>query len=307
MLSRVADALYWMGRYVERSEHAARLLEVTQRVLIDLEEVEPEAAQKQRTGTLTVLGLPADTEFEPAILDDQLLGSVASSLSRARENARQVREVISSEMWDYLNQAYWVLEEASQSKLKREILNDTLTRVIQASFLWGGVTDATMGRGTGWLFIRLGQFVERADRTSRIFRVQWRALEARKATVAGDSSGNVAWLTLLRSCGSLEEYRKRYPTRIDPKHIVEFLVLDRQYPRTVRYAIDVASEFARRLADDVKARGYATARAFGKVAARVDYAELDEVMSAGPAEFLDDVEDALAKATLNLQETYFLH
>jgi uncharacterized alpha-E superfamily protein len=296
-----------MGRYVERSEHAARLLDVTQRVVIDQAEVDRAAAEGQWSNTLTVLGLPDGLALEPAVLDDQIAGSVASSLSRARENARQVREVISSEMWDYLNQAYWALEEASQSKRKREILSDTLDAVMKASFLWGGVADATMGRGTGWLFIRLGQFVERAERTSRIVRSQWRVIEARHPRGAGDSAENVAWLTLLRSCGSLEEFRKRYATRMEPRTIADFLVLDRLYPRTIRYSVSVASEFARRLGEDVQERGRVTARAFGKVAAKLDYIDLDEVMDRGPADFLDEVSDELATATLRLQEAYFLH
>jgi uncharacterized alpha-E superfamily protein len=117
----------------------------------------------------------------------------------------------------------------------------------------------------------------------------------------------VAWLTLLRSCGSLEEFRKRYATRMEPRTIADFLVLDRLYPRTIRYSVSVASEFARRLGEDVQERGRVTARAFGKVAAKLDYVDLDEVMSRGPANFLDEVSDELARATLRLQEAYFLH
>lgn len=306
MLSRVADALYWMARYVERAEHAARLIEVQRRLRIDLEGIDPEGGAAQWWQTLTILGLPESTDVESAIVNHGLPGTVASSLARARENARQVREVISSEMWDYLNQAYWGLEEAEKSATKREVLSDALAQVVQASFLWGGVADATMGRGAGWLFIRLGQFVERADKTSRIIATQWRLLDAGRREGAAQPGENLGWLTLLRSCGSLEEYRKRFPTRIDARQIVGFLVLDATYPRTVGYSLSVAATFADRLAALAHGRGERTKRAFGKLGARVEYAELDEVVAA-PVVFLDQVSAELHDAARELQRAYFLH
>ena len=306
MLSRVADALYWMSRYVERAEHTARVLEVTRQAHIDLAEVHPAGAAQLWNDALGALCL-GQVELEPAIWDPNQVGSVANSIHRARENARQVREVVSTEMWNYLNQAYWVLEETRKSRRQQVIASDTTARVLEACFLWGGVTDATMARGTGWLLIRLGQFVERAERTRRIFGVQWGSLPPR----AGDdlqTQENVALVNLLRSCGSLEEYQRRHPTRITRRRVAEFVLLEPAYPRTLRYAVSVASDFAKRLAHASSSeRAAASARAFGKLAARVEYSELDEVLTTGPAAFTDSVGDDLAQATALLQRAYFLY
>ena len=299
MLSRVADALYWMARYVERAEHAARVLEVTRRVLIDLEESDPQRAKHQRARALQTLGISTDVSLEAAVLEDQLPGSVAFTLSRARENARQVREVVSSEMWDYLNQAYWVLEDAASSKRKREVLSQTIGSIMQASFLWAGVTDATMDRGPGWLMIRLGQFVERVDRTSHIFSSHWMAADA--------PADNLNWITLLRSCGCLEEYRKRHPTRIGPRDVVEFVLLHPTYPRSVHYSAVVAREFVKRLSSFAPTRRRGPERAFGRLAARVEFADVDEVLEQGVEGFLREVSEDLSRATLELQRAYFLH
>ncbi|MDD9939782.1 MAG: alpha-E domain-containing protein [Myxococcales bacterium] len=305
MLSRVADALYWMARYVERAEHTARVLEVERRLQIDLDAIDPRSASVHRARTLAILGLPEDVGFEEALLDSGLDSTVAASLSRARENARQVREVISSEMWDYLNQAYWVLEDAARLRRRGELVSDLFGRVMRESFLWSGVADATMGRGPGWLFIRMGQFVERADTSARIVGAQWSELAAGGASQPQTDRDNFALLTMLRTCGALEEYRKRFPMRLDPKQIGAFLVLDRTYPRTVGYALMVAAQFCERLREVAPERGYRVMRGFGKLAARVQYTEADELLTIGPGPYLQDVVDELRAAATELASAYF--
>lgn len=319
MLSRVADALYWMARYVERAEHAARVLDVTQATLMDLEEVDPERARVYRSNAMEQFGMHPEAEWSAAIFDDQLLGSVASAVVRARENARQVRDVISPEMWDGLNRQYWALMEAAKSGLRREFLSSVLEEVTRSSFLWSGVTDATMSRGTGWMFIRLGQYVERTDRVSRTFARLWPVLQPGKgAAVSGVSTtplnatpqgieDNLGWLLLLRSCGALEEYRKRHPTRFETGRIMRFMLLDPAFPRTVRYTTRVASSFAERMAAQVGVRGASTQRAFGRLAAEVEYVEVNELLREGPEAFLEKVRQHLARATSELQEAFFLH
>lgn len=303
MLSRVADALYWMGRYVERAESAARLLEVTRRLQIDIGEVDPEAATAQWNRTARLLSLDATTPLEAAVFDASLVGSVASDILRARENARQVQEVVSSEMWDYLNQAYWGVEEAKGRRAKRELLSSALSDIIRASFLWSGAIEATIDRGPSWLFIRLGQFVERLEITSRICVEYWGSLQNGEPT-PGD---NVGWVTWLRCCGSLEAFRKRYPTRIDPEQVLDFLVLDATYPRSIRYCANVSKRFSDELTSHAPSRGSQAQRAFGKLAARVEFAGVDEVLLVTPKEFLSGVLKQLHEASIETQRAYFLH
>ncbi len=306
MLSRVADALYWMSRYVERAEHAARVLEVTRRMLIDVEPLAPQMARRIQDDTMKSLGL-SGVDLERAIFDESEPGSIASSVFRARENARQAQEVISSEMWSYLNETHWMLSEARRAGPGSRELPDLLGEVVRAGFLWAGVTDATMGRGPGWLFIRLGQFVERADRTSRIFAAQWAAIEELSTEAIHTTGDHFAWLTLLRSCGALEEYRKRYPTRMSARQVAEFLLLDDSFPRTVRYSVSVAAEFAKRLSQFSSPDRARAERAFGRLASRIEYTSLDEVMQQGPAAFVNDVAEEILVATAELQSAYFLH
>jgi uncharacterized alpha-E superfamily protein len=302
-----------MARYVERAEHAARVLDVTQATLMDLEEVDPERARIYRTNAMEQFGMTPEADWNSAIFDDRLLGSVASAVVRARENARQVRDVISPEMWDGLNRQYWALMEASKSGPRREFLSSVLEEVTRSSFLWSGVTDATMSRGTGWMFIRLGQYVERTDRVSRTFARLWPVLQPTNGSSyapPGSAQGiedNLGWLLLLRSCGALEEYRKRHPTRFETGRIMRFMLLDPAFPRTVRYTTRVASSFAERIAAQVGVRGASTQRAFGRLAAEVEYVEVPELLKEGPGPFLEKVRQQLAGATSELQEAFFLH
>lgn len=301
MLSRVADALYWMGRYVERAENAARVAEVTRNALIDLAELDPRGAERQWRTALSALAAREVTDIETLVFDEADPASILSCLSRARENARQVREVISSEMWEHLNGAYWNLKEAAGSADRDDELSQTLWNVVSASFLWGGVTDGTMRRGEGWLFVKLGQFVERADRSCRLVGASSSAAREQRA-----ASHNLPWLALLRGLNALEAFRKVHATRVEPRQVIEFVVLDREFPRTVRYSVAVASDFATRLASGGE-RTRRVERAFGRLAALLDYADADEVVEPNTERFLKRVLSELAEASLTLQRTYFLH
>ncbi|HMR76755.1 MAG TPA: alpha-E domain-containing protein [Polyangiaceae bacterium] len=298
MLSRVADALYWMGRYVERAEHAARVLRVSQGMLLELSEVSPRSGDPWK-GTLEALALP-DISFASAVFDEGASGSVVSSLYRARENARQVREVISSEMWEALNETYWALKEAAEAPEREADMNETLADVVEGGFAFAGVADGTMRRGEGWLFTRLGQFMERADKVSRVVRVQYRA-----ATEHGDD--NLIWMPLLRACSALEVFRKVHGTRLDRHHVVDFLVLDQEFPHTVRYSVNVVGEFAQRLSRAAGERGSDVDRAFGRLSSRLKYTQLADIEQAGVDVFLNGLCAELAGAAMVLQRAYFQH
>jgi uncharacterized alpha-E superfamily protein len=208
-------------------------------------------------------------------------------------------------MWEHLNQAYWGLEEARQQPPGESRIIQALTHVQTAAFVWDGVTDASMRRGEGWLFLKLGKYVERIDRVSR-------TIVARAASRPGEEAlstpqeENVTLLTLLRSAGALEEYRKVYPTRVDIRSVLDFLVFDRDFPRAVRFGTRQAFELAGRLSalhlspdDDV-------VRAFGRLSARLDYSDVVEVVAHGPATFLGDVLTQTAAASGSLARKYFL-
>ncbi len=301
MLSRVADALFWMGRYLERAEHVARVLDVTRAVLVDIDEVDPETAKSQWQGALAALSLP-DASTQKLLFDQNEPTSLVCSISRARENARQVREVISSEMWDHLNQAYWSIQEAHTRGVHESQLSQALGGVIAASFLWDGVADGTTARDTGWLFLKIGKFVERLDGACRLVSVRAEG----PPRGAQPSSENVHWIALLRSLCAMEAYKKAHPQRVDRKHVLDFLIFDASYPRTVRYAAFAAADFAKKCAEIHGARGKSVERAFGKIASQLEYADVSEIEGGGTSDFLQERLSELGEASSLLQRAYFL-
>src|SRR6187399_1769483 len=219
MLSRVAEALYWMGRYIERAEHSARVLEAMRDLRLDLYEVDRDIAEEQWQGALHALSLP-DLPIDRLVLDPSEPNSLLCAMSRSRENARQVREVISPEMWEKLNQQYWALRDATSREVNESMVAEALTGIISSGFMWDGVTDASMIRGEGWLFLKIGKFVERIDGIGRLVAAR---LSANERRTTGERSGNVEWLTLLKSFDALDAYRKAHPKRVDRRAVVEFV------------------------------------------------------------------------------------
>lgn len=306
MLSRVADALYWMSRYLERVETASRVIDVTAQLVIDLADVEPDDASAAWRAALEALTLGECTE-EGAVFDANDPASIITCMARARENARQVREIISVEMWEQINEAYWRIEEAAGGDGRAEDLSETLSDVRDDCFTFQGITDGTMSRGEGWLFIKMGQFVERSERTLRLIRASSQ-LAGRASARADDPVGeSLPWLTLLRHVASLETYRKRFPSRADAKRVSEFVLLEREHPRTVRYCVSVAQEFAKRLAQRTAPRGAPVGRAFGRVASRVEFAEPGEYAPAALQHFVGEILGDLDRASMTLQSHYFRH
>jgi uncharacterized alpha-E superfamily protein len=304
MLSRVADSLYWMGRYLERAEHMARLLEVTRDLLVDLSEVDREGASAQWRATIATLSVP-DSAVDNIVFDAATPSSLASAILLARENARQVREVIAAEMWQHLNQAYWSLEEARAMPSGEARLVQALTSAQAASFLWDGVTDAAMPRGEGWIFLKLGKFVERTDRLSRTIGVRM-GIRPKGSDAVTTSHENVMWITLLKGAGALEAYRKAHPRRVDARSVLDFLVFDREFPRAVRFSAHMAADFAHRLSILHGDPDDGVARAFGRMSARLDYGDVDEVLERGPTGFLEDVARDVTTASTVLARKYFL-
>ena len=301
MLSRVADALYWLGRYMERSCHGTRVIRVARDLQIDLREVDASLADSQWNATLAALRLPAGTSAMDGVLGRDQANSVLASITKARENARQVREVISSEMWEHLNSSFWHVQEAAKDT-PEDRLDDVLGRVLTDSFVWAGVMNETMQRGEGWLFVRLGRLMERANNISQLLRVQHGAITA---VGIEPTHANILWVSLLRSCSGLEAYRKLHPSRLDPRKLLGFLVLDARFPQSVHYAVANAEECVERLTQ-TDPRGKQVRRLFGRTRAHVAYVERSRILDA-PADFLSDAQAHLHEGALALQRTYFFH
>lgn len=302
MLSRVAESLYWMGRYVERAEHSARLIEAMRDLKLDLFEVDREVADEQWLGALRALSLP-NLPVERLVLDPSEPNSLLVSVSRARENARQVREMISPAMWQQLNQSYWALRDAVGASWNEGTVSQSLTSIVSSSFLWDGVTDASMIRGEGWLFLKLGKYAERIDNLARLIATR---LEKRERASGGNSSENVKWLTLLKSVDALDAYRKSHPKRVDRRAVLEFLTFESDFPRALRYATATAADLAKRLLRLHPSSGRKVERAYGRIAARVEYSDMESIETHGEAAFLWELVADAGAASTQLQRTFFL-
>lgn len=251
MLSRVADAIYWMNRYVERAESVARFVDVNLHLSLDL----PRGTSADWAPIIATTGddelfrsrhgAPArETAMRFLTFDRDYPSSILSCLEAARENARSVREVISSEMWERLNKLYLSVRDTHPAEVLAAPY-DFFTSVKQGVALFIGTTYLTMSHNEAWHFGRLGRLVERADKTSRIVDVKCYGLTHRAASAPGDESDgavdDIQWAALLKSASALEMYRKRHG-RIVPAKVVAFLLFDREFPRAILHCLHAANE-----------------------------------------------------------------
>jgi len=252
MLSRVADSIYWMARYVERAENLARFIDVTQYFSLD----QPYDAANHWQPLIQVTGdeelyaehyeqYDAESVIHFLTFERRYPNSILASLTAARENARSVREAISSEVWEHLNDFYHGVLTAEQQfqddvrAFARYGSADNLFDWIKRnSLISAGLLDSTMSHGTGWHFANLGRLLERADKTSRILDVKYFTLLPSLDWV-GTTIDDLQWSELLRSVSAFEMYRKQYQTITVPR-IIQFLILDDLFPRSVRYCLQEA-------------------------------------------------------------------
>jgi len=295
MLSRVADSIYWMNRYVERAENVARFVDVNLNLLLDApvgmeQQWEPivittgdQEFFRQRYGEAT-----AENILKFLTFDREYPNSIISCLRSARENARSVREVISSEMWEQVNDFYLMVNEAADGGLISE-LHHFFPQVKMASHLFAGVMEATMAHTEGWHFGQLGRLLERADKTGRILDVKYYILLP-AVTDVGSSLDDLQWIALLKSASAYEMYRKRQ-YRITPRGVTEFLILNREFPRSILFCLLQAERSLHEISGTPPGTWRTDSdRALGRLRSELDYLTIDEITQQGLHEFLDNLE-----------------
>jgi uncharacterized alpha-E superfamily protein len=299
MLSRVANSIYWMSRYLERAENVARFIEVNLNLSLDM----PAKFAAQWAPLVNVTGdheLFAKLYDEPSrenvihflTFNRENPNSILSCVWYARENARSVREIISSEMWEQANQFYLMVKQAEKDKKMTSNPHDFYTSIKMASHLFDGITEATMSHGEPWHFLQVGELLERADKTSRILDMKYYILLPDEHVI-GATIDNIQWAALLKSVSALEMYRK-HSKQIDPVKVADFLLLNRDFPRSVHSCLARASESLHAISGTPKDMFNNKAeQGLGKLLAELNYTQIDEIIEEGLHEFLDTLQTRL--------------
>jgi len=294
VLSRVADSVYWMSRYIERAENMARFIDVNLALMLDQPGDEQWAPLVTTTGDLELFRErygAADRENVIRFLafDPEYPSSILSSVRAARENARSIRPAISSDMWLQVNKFY-LLVQAAAARGGGDY--GIFAEVKNASYLFAGITDTTMARDEAWHFARLGRLLERADKTSRILDVKYYLLLPSISDV-GSPVDELQWAALLRSTSAVSMYRRRHH-RITPDRVVDFLILDRTFPRAVRYCVERALDSLGAIGEESGGHFDTTAcERLAAIAQGLAELEVEQVLRSGLHEFVDALQDRL--------------
>jgi uncharacterized alpha-E superfamily protein len=296
MLSRIAASLFWIGRYIERSDGTARILDVHLQLLLEDPWIDEDTACRS---LLSVMGSEAPDESTLAredvlrilAVDRAQPASIVYSLQAARENARRAREIVSTELWECLN--------TTAARMPRRVTADKVHEffswVRDRTALAVGIMESSASRDEAWQFFTLGRSLERADMTARL-------LATRSLTEASGPS----WTTILRSCGAYESYLRTYRGVPSARNAAEFLLLDRLFPRSIMYSVTRAEESMREIEprnDRVGTKDQAQ-RLLGQIRSQMEYRPIFDILDNLPAQ-MSSVQDATSAASEAIRQRYF--
>jgi uncharacterized alpha-E superfamily protein len=304
MLSRVADSLYWMSRYLERAEHTTRLLDVNLNLMLDESAT---SADRRWQRVLQALGNPKDVEWtgDPYALtraltfDTNNKASILSLIIAARENSRHVREQISTEQWHRLNSLYlqvtrpeiqYARTEAGTMMSHPAEPTEFLQQVMEAVHQFQGVSDSTMSHGEGWQFIQVGRYIERASATAALLEAYHQDLWSQPDKIP-EGNEYLEWMGLLRSATAFEAYCKVYTADLTPEKILEFLLLDEEFPHSLRFSIDSLQHALGAIQrESGKSRADQLRRLAGRLQGSLSYSDIDEILTQDVVAYLQTIQ-----------------
>jgi uncharacterized alpha-E superfamily protein len=309
MLSRVADNLYWMSRYLERAEHTARLIDVDVQLRLDQS---PEAAAVRWSRLLEALRVPAPpigAEYAHSIthtltFDRTNTASIVSCIAAARENLRHVREQCSTEMWEQLNRLYLQMRSTAQEEAWLLQSHQFYRSVQDGANLFHGITDSTMTHSEGWHYIQLGRYVERTDILAGLIGSHFRRLPA-PLDQAVESEEYLEWVGLLKSCTAFLPYCKTYTAELRPLRVAEFLLLNPEFPHSVRFSVDMVHVALRALSEFTERKAEQPLRLAGRLRATLSFSQIDEILLSGAADYLENIRSQCAQIHSAIHQVYF--
>jgi len=302
MLSRVANSLYWMARYIERAENIARIVDVNLQLLLDMRNLDEKRLTEhwrpivEATGDEAVFFKThpqatghAVTEF--LVFQPENPNSIHQCICSARENARMVRDQITLELWEELNRIYLFIRSKAAREVWRRSPSEFFQEIKSSSLHLIGIARSTMVRDEGWWFVQAGQFLERADKTTRILDVRHQTLPEKGAPAAVNQAGALEWSAVLRSCSAWDAYKSIYSADVQPRLVAEFLLLSDNFPRSVRFCVDELNHSVRRISGVMEGHFCNDAEKLtGRFLAELQFSTVDEIFETGLHRYLDDAQ-----------------
>lgn len=310
MLSRVADSIYWLNRYIERAENVARFIDVNLNLILDL----PGGVAPQWKPLIAVTGdlelfnsryeeINSENVIQFLCFDTSYDNSIISCLYKARQNARSIREVISSEMWEEVNSFYLTIEEASTAN-SFGTLPKFFKQVKMSSHRFAGVMDATMSHNEGWQFGQMGRLLERADKTTRILDVKYFLLLP-SAEWVGTPLDRIQWMALLKSASAYEMYSK-CQHYITPSSVAEFLISDRTFPRSIHFCLWQTQRRLHEITQTPHGQwNNGAERALGKLCSQLSYLTIEDIIASGLHEFLNQMQSSIYEVGNEIHNAFF--
>ncbi len=316
MLSRVANSLFWMSRYIERAENTARIVDVNLQLLLDFRNLDDRRLREHWVPILQSTGdekrffelykaANGQTVTDFLVFCQENPNSIVSAVAQARENARMVRDQVTVELWEEINRLYLFMRSPQARNVWAAAPDELCNEVKRSSLIVQGLVSSTVLENEGRYFMEAGRFLERADKTTRILDVRYQTLPARGVPGPINENDALEWVAVLRSCSATDAYRQTYGADVHPAKIGELLVLSDEFPRSVHSCVSRLDWALRNIAGTPAHRFTNTAEKLsGRLLAELQFSTVDEIFAPGLHDYLDLVQVKLNAIGEALFEAY---
>jgi uncharacterized alpha-E superfamily protein len=319
MLSRVANSLYWLSRYIERADNVARILDVNLQLLLDFRRLDDEHLARHWTPIIQSTGDEEDffelydeangrTVTDYFVFNRKNPNSIISSIAQARENARMVRDQITIEMWEEINRIHLLIRSDRAVDMWDSSPAEFFHEIRASSCDLQGLIDSTIPRNEGWHFLQAGKYIERADKTTRILDLRHETLPERGVPIVVNQTDALEWSAVLRSCSAWDAYRHIHGVDVGPRWVSELLLLSPEFPRSVRFCVAQLDSVLRALSGVPPGRFWNDAeKRSGRLLAELQFGDIEEIFKNGLHEYLDHLQLQLNEVGESLFSIYIYH